>query len=70
VLTARKEIQENLQVRYPQAKITVKKATERAGASVAYIAVIRNIQTSEREAGKIRILSFNSSGKEIQNADV
>ncbi len=69
-MTARREILENLKIRFPEAKVTVKKATERAGPGVAYIGIINNIQTSEKNAGKIMVLSFDSSGREIQNAGV
>jgi hypothetical protein len=66
-MTIRQEIQENLRVRFPDAKVSVKKATERAGSGVAYIAVIKVEQTSVREPSKITVMSFDESGKEIQN---
>lgn len=65
-LTARKQIQENLQVRFPTAKVSVKRATERAGGGVAYIATVKN----SKDLLKIRILSFDEDGNEIQNADI
>lgn len=71
-VTARKEILENLQVKFPTAKISVRKATDKAGPGVAYIATIKNKQqlSSVRDLPKIMILSFDSSGKEIQNSDI
>jgi len=65
-LTARKQIQENLQVRFPTAKVTVRKASEKAQGAVAYIATIKN----SKELPKIMVLSFDSEGNEIQNADI
>ena len=65
-LTARKEIQEKLQVRFPTAKISVRKATEKAAGGVAYIATIKNT----KDFPKIMILSFDADGNEIQNSDI
>jgi hypothetical protein len=71
-LTARKDILENLQVRFPTAKVSVRKASEKSSSgSVAYIATIKNTQGfGLKDLPKIMILSFDSSGKEIQNPEV
>ena len=69
-MTARKEILENLQIRFPDAKIGVRRATEKAGDGVAFIATVKNAKSSGKDLPKIMILSFDSSGREIQNADI
>ena len=70
-LTARREILENLQVKFPSAKISVRKATEKAGSGVAYIATVKNAQgTALRDLPKVMILSFDVTGKEIQNSEI
>jgi hypothetical protein len=70
-LTTRKEILENLQVKFPSAKVTVRRATAKTGSGIAYVATIRNAQGSAlRDLPKIMILSFDASGKEIQNSEI
>ena len=69
-MTARKEIFENLQIRFPDAKIGVRRATEKVGGGVAFIATVKNAKSAGKDLPKIMILSFDSSGREIQNADV
>ena len=68
-MAGRKEILENLRIRFPDAKVSVKKATERAAAGVAYVATVKHAQTSARDIPKIMILSFDSSGNEIQKTN-
>ncbi|MHB8565857.1 MAG: hypothetical protein ACYC9U_02020 [Nitrososphaerales archaeon] len=65
-MTARKLIQENLQVRFPTAKISVRRATEKASSGIAYIATIQN----SKDLPRLMILSFDLNGNEIQNADI
>jgi len=69
IVTVKQDIMENLKVKFPDAKVSVKKATERAGSGVAYIAIVKVEQVSVREAGKITVLSFDAEGKEIQNSN-
>jgi len=58
-------------VKFPSAKIAVRKATMKTGSGVAYIATIKNTQGSAlRDLPKVMILSFDANGKEIQNSEI
>jgi hypothetical protein len=70
-LTTREEILENLHVKFPSTKVTVRRATVKTGSGVAFIATIKNAQGSAlRDLPKIMILSFDANGKEIQNSEI
>jgi hypothetical protein len=69
----RSQILEMLRVRYPEAKVSVRRATVKAaGGVVAYIATVKNLQkvASVRDLPRVMILSFDSAGNEIQNSEV
>ncbi len=67
VMSTLKVIQESLQVRFPSAKVSVKKATERAGIRVAYVATVRNTQSSAKDLPKVMIISFDANGSEMKS---
>ena len=70
-LTARKVILENLQIKFPSAKISVRKATAKTSTGVAYIATVKNAQGAAlKDLPKVMILSFEAEGNEIQNSDI